>query len=201
MTLTCSDRRDAGCQILLLDTRYFRGPVLKGGGDWPKRLGPYRENPDPSSTMLGEAQWKWLEEQLAVPADVRIIGSSIQVLPVDTHWERWQNLPLERFRLLGLLKDKVPQPVLLLSGDRHLAELMQDEIEPGRFLYEVTSSGLSHAGGGQNSEPNRYRVGEIFRSLNFGSITFDWSGPKPKLTVAIHDVAGAVVRTLNIDPR
>jgi alkaline phosphatase D len=30
--------------------------------------------------MLGEEQWKWLEEQLQVPADIRIIASSIQML-------------------------------------------------------------------------------------------------------------------------
>jgi len=62
-------------QVILLDTRYFRGPLKKG----ERRVGgPYFPSNDKSITMLGEAQWKWLEQQLRVPADVRIIASSIQ---------------------------------------------------------------------------------------------------------------------------
>jgi alkaline phosphatase D len=185
-------------QIILLDTRYFRGPLRKGGGDWPRNLGSYGENPDPTSSMLGQEQWIWLEEQLRQPAEVRIIGSSIQVLPLDTHWERWQNLPHERSRILQLLRDGGNEPVILLSGDRHMAELMRYEFAPNRFLHEITSSGLSHAGGGQDGEPNRFRIGTNFRDLNFGSVTIDWSGSTPSIRVAIHDASGTEVSELSI---
>ncbi|RFC49365.1 MAG: alkaline phosphatase D [Verrucomicrobia bacterium] len=183
-------------QIILLDTRYFRGPLLKFGPGQSRKLGPYQENPNPSSSMLGEAQWRWLEAQLKEPADLRLIGSSIQVLPVDSNWERWQNLPHERAKLLDLLRQTPGEPIVLLSGDRHLGELMRYEISPGRFLHEATSSGLSHAGGGQESEPNRFRTGLMFRELNFGTLEIDWSGPKPRCTLAIRDVSGKVVRTV-----
>ena len=56
-------------------------------------------NTDPTPTVLGEAQWKWLEEQLQVPAEVRLIGSSIQVVAEDHGWEKWTNFPHERERL------------------------------------------------------------------------------------------------------
>ncbi len=183
-------------QIILLDTRYFRGPLRKGGGDWPKQLGPYQENLDPSSTMLGDAQWEWLEAQLKEPAELRIIGSSIQFLPVDTHWERWQNLPLERARLLELLKADRRATIILLSGDRHLGELMQSELAPGQTLFEATSSGLSHAGGGQNNEPNRFRTGPLFRHLNFGTIEISWTQSRPDCTIAIRDANGNAVSLL-----
>jgi alkaline phosphatase D len=186
-------------QVILLDTRYFRGPLRKGGGDWPKHLGPYQENPDVSSSMLGEAQWEWLEARMAEPAELRIICSSIQVLPLDTHWERWQNLPHERARLLALLQEAGKQPTILLSGDRHLGELMRLEVSPGRFLYEATSSGLSHAGGGQDTEPNRFRKGPVYRALNFGTIQIDWTGPNPDWVVAIRDVNGNVVSEMRND--
>ncbi len=185
-------------QVILLDTRYFRSPLVKRGGDWPRQLGPYGENPDPAATMLGEAQWKWLEEQLDVPADVRLIGSSIQVFPVDHHWERWQNLPRERDRLLGLVARKTSEPVLFLSGDRHLAELMELEVAPGKFLHEATSSGLSHAGGGQSTEPNRFRKGKVSRHLNFGMIDINWTGPKPEVQVAIFNDQGDVVDRMKL---
>lgn len=185
-------------QIILLDTRYFRGPLLKAAPGQSRKLGPYVENPDPTATMLGEAQWQWLEARLREPAELRLIGSSIQVLPVDTNWERWQNLPHERARLLRLLEQSGTEPILILSGDRHLGELMRQEIRPGRVIHEATSSGLSHAGGGQNDEPNRFRTGPIFRDLNFGTIDLDWSGERPRCTVSIRDISGKAVRTMTV---
>jgi len=46
---------------------------------------------------------KWLEEQLQVPADLRIIGSSIQVLAHEKGMENRGNVPHESKRLLNLL--------------------------------------------------------------------------------------------------
>ncbi|MFT5469183.1 MAG: alkaline phosphatase D [Verrucomicrobiales bacterium] len=184
-------------QVIMLDTRYFRGPLvkLKGGS----KEGPYDVNPDESATMLGGQQWTWLKNQLMKPADVRIIVSSIQALPVDHRWERWENLPRERERLFKLLGETKAGPVLILSGDRHMAEIMEmplnDPLSPGTPVYEVTSSGMNHAHGGQPDEANRYRIGESFRELNFGCLAIDWNGAKPAITVEIKDVTGKTVRS------
>ena len=59
--------------------------------------------PTPPPRCSGAEQWAWLEEQLRVPAQVRIIGSSIQVVDEDTSGETWANFPLERKRLFKLL--------------------------------------------------------------------------------------------------
>ena len=37
--------------------------------------------------MLGERQWHWLERQLEAPAELRLFGSSVQVLADFTGWE------------------------------------------------------------------------------------------------------------------
>ncbi|MDF1823081.1 MAG: alkaline phosphatase D family protein [Verrucomicrobiales bacterium] len=185
-------------QIILLDTRYFRGPLV----ELPERSpqGPYDRNNDLSATVLGEAQWSWLEKTLTEPADVRIIMSSIQFLPQDHRWERWENLPHERKRFLEFLKSAQTGPVLFLSGDRHMGEIMElavsDPLSPGFPVYEVTSSGLTNAGGGRKGEPNRHRVSPInFQSRNFGLVTIDW--PNRSLLLELRDVKGEVVDTFD----
>ena len=189
-------------QIILLDTRYFRGPLLKLKRRTPQ--GPYDVNPDKSVTMLGGQQWTWLRNQLMKPADVRIIVSSIQVLPIDHRWERWQNLPHERQQLLEMIADTKAGPVIFLSGDRHMAEMMElpldDPHSPGTPVFEVTSSGMNHAHGGAVGEPNRYRFGENFRDLNFGFLEIDWSAEKPEVTLEIKDVTGETVRIRPLRP-
>jgi alkaline phosphatase D len=85
--------------------------------------GPYVPNPDPSKTILGEDQWRWLAEPLKVPAEVRLLVSSIQVVAEDHGWEKWMNFPHERERLFTLICDAGAEGLIVLSGDRHLAEL------------------------------------------------------------------------------
>ncbi|MEM7602690.1 MAG: alkaline phosphatase D family protein, partial [Verrucomicrobiota bacterium] len=181
-------------QVILLDTRYFRGPLLA----LPVRSahGPYAPNNDLSATILGDSQWEWLEEQLQEPADLRIIMTSIQFLPQDHVWERWENFPHERKRFLEMLKTYQTGPVLFVSGDRHMGEIMElavtDPLSPGFPIYEITSSGLTNAGGGKKGEPNRHRVSPSnFQSRNFGLITINWPGQG--LTLELRDVEGSVV--------
>ena len=66
-------------QVIMLDTRYFRSPLKRKDG--PRNPSdPYEGNPDPTTTILGEDQWRWLGEQLRVPAELRLLVSSIQVV-------------------------------------------------------------------------------------------------------------------------
>jgi alkaline phosphatase D len=62
-------------QIVLLDTRFNRSPLVFKE-DETDRIdgGRYLPSDDPSATILGARQWAWLEEQLRVPAQVRIIA-------------------------------------------------------------------------------------------------------------------------------
>jgi len=192
-------------QVILLDTRWFRGPLerlskeehsklKKEKGPWS---GPYIPAPDSKSTILGEDQWKWLEEQLKVPAELRLIVSSIQVVTIDHGYEKWGNLPRERQRLLELVRDHATN-VIFLSGDRHTADISMypPETDGGPFypIYDITSSGLVKTG--FSREKNRYRVGaeDPFGKQNFGWIDIDWQAEDPTIKLEIRDVEGNVVR-------
>ena len=160
-------------QVILLDTRSHRGPLRKRSSAVQGR-GPYLPNPDSTATLLGDAQWAWLEDQLRIPARVRILCSSIQVLPEEHGWESWANLPHERRRLFDLIARTGADGVVIVSGDRHLIELSCDRSDERPYpLWELTTSGLNQASG-EVDEPNRYRVGEPRRCTNFGLIHIDW---------------------------
>ena len=163
-------------QVILLDTRWFRSPLKKGPRENPAdgHPGPYLPNDDPQATMLGEAQWKWLEAQLRKPAELRLLCSSIQVIPNEHRYEKWGNLPRERRRLFELIRRTGARAVLILSGDRHMAELSRLPAEVvGYPLYELTSSALNQRTRWTN-EINRYRIGCVYREPNFGLLRIDW---------------------------
>jgi len=132
-------------QIILLDTRYFRSSLVgrpKKNGDGVRP--PYQPNEDESATLLGEAQWQWLQEQLKVPAKLRIVATSIQFVSDRHDWEKWNNFPHERQRLIDLIAKTKAGGCVFVSGDRHMAELSM--LKPGVDgapypLYDLTSSG------------------------------------------------------------
>ena len=90
-------------QIILLDTRTFKGPYVKDERSKEEKAklnirGQYLPNSDPKAALLGGAQWAWLEEELRKPADLRLIVSSTQVVSDEKGMEEWGNFPLERKR-------------------------------------------------------------------------------------------------------
>lgn len=193
-------------QIILLDTRYFRSPLTRGYVPSERNegfRGHYKATTDTSTTMLGEAQWKWLEAELRKPAEVRIIASSIQVLPDEHGSEKWGNFPHERQRLFDTIRDSKANGVMMISGDRHLAEIM--EIDSARSgnpypIFEVTSSSLNPPSGNMTkagtrfaNEINSYRIGLTYFDTNFGMITIDWSQPDPLIRMRVQDDVGDVV--------
>jgi alkaline phosphatase D len=154
-------------KVLLLDARYFRDTLWMD-----KRIYIPSEN----GTVLGEAQWKWLENELKNnDAQITIIGSGIQILPKDHQYEKWANFPYEREKLLDLIQKYKTNGVVLLSGDRHIAEISKLEIKGiAHPVYEVTSSGMTHTWREYREEPNQYRTGEMIAKLNFGLLHLDW---------------------------
>ncbi len=166
---------DRTVKVILLDTRYFRDTL------YADTTGRQRYLPNPDGDVLGEAQWQWLEQTLRNnQADFIIIGSSIQLIPDEQGYEKWANFPAARQRFFKLLTETKPAPVLLISGDRHIAEVSKIDLPGLGFpLYEFTSSGLTHTWGRPGDEPNRYRVGKLMISKNFGLIEVDFSRGKP----------------------
>ncbi len=93
--------------------------------------------------MLGEAQWQWFESELQKPSAIKIIGSSLQLLPEFTGWESWANFPSDRNRLLALIKKHQVNGVIIISGDTHWGEMSKITQDMDYPLWEVTSSGLT----------------------------------------------------------
>jgi alkaline phosphatase D len=120
-------------QLLLVDVRSFRAPEWTSAAN-TSVAGHERYEQDLSvsglsASILGDEQWRWLEAQLRTPAHLRVLVSTIQVIPQAHGWERWGLFPHELARLLAALRTAAPAPdggasgVLLLSGDRHLGAL------------------------------------------------------------------------------
>ena len=178
-------------QLIMLDTRFFRSPLkaLPYQDNPRRRLGNYTANTNPNVTTLGQAQWTWLKAQLANPADLRIIVSSIQVL-TDAHgFEKWGNMPVERARLYDALKNRTGGDIVLLSGDRHsAATYMETPAGWNEPLWEFTSSSLNLAFGGNDSnerEPDPKRQSSMITQENFGLVDIDWE--KKSLSLRLLD--------------
>jgi len=170
------EEADKRLQIILLDTRTFRDNLLPNDGQ-DGHKNDYSPNPSPDSTLLGEAQWEWLTEQFRLPADLRIIASSIQFGHSYNGWESWTNVPHERQRMLDLIAETRANGVLFISGDVHWGEISKQPQENGYDLYDVTASGINQDW--DIIEPNTNRVGEAIPEYNVGTIDIDWTGKSP----------------------
>ncbi|MEO1081414.1 MAG: alkaline phosphatase D family protein [Pseudomonadota bacterium] len=187
----------ARLQLIVLDTRYFRSPLRRTD----KRGAPGREryvpDADHGKTMLGDAQWSWFEKQLQQEADLRLIVSSIQVIADGHGWEGWRQLPLERERLFQALRAADRTPLLLLSGDRHVAGFYRLDIGRDRPLLEFTSSALNNPitmahRNNTLAEAGPYRLGEMYGESNFGGLLIDWENGSVSLELLSAD--GELVR-------
>jgi alkaline phosphatase D len=179
-------------QVILLDTRWFRSPLRVMPKEERFDKGKYGPHTETTTTILGEAQWQWLEEQLQLPADLRILTSSIQIVPEEHGFEKWANFPHERARLFALLRKTNAAPLIVISGDRHFSEISMLKPDAATLpfpLYEVTASALNQSGS-LYKEPNRHRVGsEGYGLPNFGLLEIDWQQTDPDITLAICDAA------------
>jgi alkaline phosphatase D len=171
-------------QVILLDTRYFRSKLRLD-----EKWGGYLPQTDPNATFLGEEQWRWFEEQLKTPAEVRLVVSSIQVEADEQPNEKWANIPAEKARLYKTLAKA--DGVIFISGDRHHGEISAVDVGGGYTVYEVTSSGLN-CPYEPAEEPNRFRVGEILWSDNFGMVRIDWDQRDPAIDLEVRTGKGFV---------
>ena len=188
-------------QIILLDTRYHRSPLAfeKDPSD-PTDGGRYVPNTDANATLLGAAQWAWLEERLREPAQVRIIGSSIQVVNETSGGEKWANFPSERKKLFEILWANRNTGVIFISGDRHYAELEMMDGDIGYPVYDLTSSSLNWAEPRwRRIPPSKHRIGLAERGDNFGLIEIDWDRIDPLLRLKVIDVEGDLVLHRKVD--
>jgi len=186
------DMEQGSVKIIALDTRYFRTPVTLDT-ETDKRLKP---NNYGEGTVLGEAQWEWLEMELSnSKADFNIIVSSIQLLSNEHGFECWGNFPHEVHRFKKMIADSEGKGIIVLSGDRHISEFSKTEVKGLPYpLVDFTSSGLTHAYRGFTGEPNPFRVGEVVFTESFGTLEFDFQ--KKKVIFKMLGDGGAVLGAL-----
>jgi alkaline phosphatase D len=180
-------------QIILLDTRWFRSPLV--APEVRPRYGRYVPTEDRSTTILGEAQWAWLAERLREPAQVRLVASSIQVVADGHNWERWGNFPHERQRLYDLVRDTGARGVVFLSGDRHLGAIYRETADVAYPMIDLTGSPASRPAS-NNREPGPNRLGAIYGMENFGTVDIDWWDRS--LTLSVRGMNGEPARRLAV---
>ena len=181
--------------IILLDVRYFA-----------------KENGD--EDILGNEQWKWLENLLfeQLDGDLTLIVSGIQMMPISRikTSETWARFPASQRRLFAMvhrMKVERQKEVLLISGDVHRGEIMKMVCgSQGTYteIMEVTSSGLTHSVGDDASFIIRNFVKLLhlmesdgiteclWRGINFGEIEIEWNSDMEgihKIQVSILDDA------------
>jgi alkaline phosphatase D len=165
---------DQQVKLLFLDCRYHRDRPRTQGG-----------------TVLGAAQWAWLEQELAAKdTAITILVSGIQIVASDHKYEKWANFPAERQRLMDIISSTGATGVIAVSGDRHISEISVEKDGVPYPLYDLTASALTNTWINFPGEPNSRRVGEPYSAdNNAGLIVIDWAAQT--LTLRIIDTIGA----------
>jgi len=109
----------------VLDTRQYRSDQACGDGN---RIVPCDEWNDPSRTMLGDAQERWLGDGLSGhQAHWQVLAQQVMMAPYDfrpgeeqqVSMDQWSGYPIARDRLLGTIADRAPNRTVVLTGDIH----------------------------------------------------------------------------------
>ncbi|MFP3363097.1 alkaline phosphatase D family protein [Pseudoalteromonas sp. SIMBA_148] len=184
-------------QVIMPDLRWNRD-ALNHVGEleyYTKRKlnnqGPYSPSEVKGASMLGEAQWQWLEQELKKPAAIKLIASSLQLLPDFTGWESWANFPEDRNRLFALIKKHKVNGVVIISGDTHWGEISKYQQNLDYPLIEMTSSGLTEKW--KDVSPNKHRVGNYTHNVNYGDLSIDWQQTDPTISLKLKGIDGQVI--------
>lgn len=176
-------------QVILLDLQRFRDPFQEGTRE-------EQFAPQPGKTLMGAEQWEWFEEELKNEAEVRIVGSGIQVLSNEHTWRRWGMFPDDRERLLRVIGEAKGTTVLL-SGDRHRGEFSVLNPNGERPLFDLTSSSFNVCYPGR--EKNSLRAGEVIYEPHFGCLEIDWEESLIKMQLlSSEDGAPLLTNTVKI---
>lgn len=181
---------DKVLQIILLDNRTFRDnlrkydPAATLSKKYFYKL-DYLPHTSTDSTLLGETQWKWLEEELKKPADIRLIGSGSQFGIEFNGYEAWANFPHEQARMLELIRKTGANGVVFLTGDVHYGEISVLKSPNLYPIYDITSSGITSTWDFPTGNINRIE-GPIMDN-HFGLLTIEWAAD-PVIKMEIIDV-------------
>ena len=176
---------DLNIHIIGLDTRYFRSELKTELIGLKKH---YKENISKNATVLGQAQWEWLEDLFQQDADLVILLTSIQLLATEHRFEKWSNFPLERNKLLNMIQSSGKQ-VVVISGDRHRGGIYKFE-----NLYELTASSMNKPVKGY--ETDSLLIGKTYPQENYGIISVN--SKTAEITLKLKDKKGVLLESASI---
>lgn len=151
--------------LSVLDTRQWRSDQGCGDG-WKTNCA---EVADPTRTMLGDAQERWLAQNLAdARATWTVLGQQVCTFAFDHidvdpaarfAMDKWDGYVPARDRLYRMLRDTRARNPIVLSGDVHLhygADLKMDFRDPKSQTVgvEFTNTSITSAGDGADVAPD-----------------------------------------------
>ena len=93
---------------------------------------------------------------------------------------------------INLLAKTESKGVVVISGDRHSAEISKFGESLPFPLYDITSSAMNQRQRPQ-TEDNKFRIGEkYFLNENFGLIQLEWVEKQIKMDISIRGIDGDV---------
>jgi alkaline phosphatase D len=177
-------------QFLILDERTFRSDlkiydrksdtIYKGNPAFFYHM-DYLPIEDTDSTILGQEQWLWLEDELKKEADFRIICSGTQFGVTYNSYESWANFPHEQKKMLDLIQKTKAENLVFISGDSHYSEISKFSVENHYPIFDITSSGLTEKVNFATSNLNRIE-GPVLDN-NFGLLTVNWALDQVKMEI------------------
>ena len=183
------ETKEGKIQIILLDTRTFRDELrhidstFKADTIFNYKL-DYAPILSQDSTLLGAAQWRWLEAQLRNKVDLRIICSSTQFGISYNGYEAWANFPREREKMLDVIQRTRAKSVIFISGDVHYGELSKFINEKTYPIYDLTSSGLTQTW--DFATPNSKRIAGPVMENHYGQLLIDFKTETIRLQIINH---------------
>ncbi len=145
----------------VMDTRQYRSDQACGDGTTVVPCGEWN---DPTRTMMGGAQEKWLVNGLGESrATWQVLAQQVMMAPFDTRpgaeiqvsMDKWSGYPVARDRLLGAIGERAKGRTIVLTGDIHASfvnELQSSFDRPGRPVVAAEFVGTSMSSGGDGTD-------------------------------------------------
>lgn len=178
-----------------------RGPVTLIALDARSFRVNARSVPAGREVMFGEAQLAWAEGILRTartPFVVLAAGGELLASRADP--ESLAAYPEEGRRLRTVI-ERSPATVIVISGDRHYAEILRERMGE-KLVWEISSSPLSASFRSFEDMPiNASQVALLASTHNFGWLEFRRKGREPwRVTAEIRDDLGRKALTREVFP-
>lgn len=162
-----SSTKIGNTRFILLDNRTFRDPTGRFF---------------PAGSYLGEEQLRWFEEQVSLrDYEFLVVAGGSQFFAPNPLKETYSRHQEEFSKFRGFLREALTTPIIFMSGDIHMTEVIDLRDEFPKGAYEVTCSGLANIPGPQHQLTKRferhayfYDNGYTFARMRMGSsVAFD----------------------------